>query len=601
LSAYKQTPRLAWIIALCWISLCPIAIGHADDAPAEPPAEPVEVSEETPAPEAPTAAVTAPPVVKLSPLEVWMRDSVLEATITGGVIWGETRGRVPLLRQDGEPAIGLGLDHVDLAWYLGGGQDVALDAWQPGDSDTATSLTLRDYALGQFDANWWTIEYHQGPALPESRFLHAEQRFRFTGEEAIDVEVTRTHVADAGLRTPGPVDGESETWALKIPMRLPEHNLAGTVTASTSQYTDRSTRFANGGAKQLGGTVTYDLADTQHLALGGAIRIADTQATAAEQRTSALAMTYVDAALAGDPAWRWEVRGDWQQTDETIQKSWIPNKDWSAGTVLTWNDSPWRVSAGWKTSERERYRLSPEAFQELLIDPQRESFERGVYLSDTPHQEQIDLALRYQPDRQWRVTLDYRRQQMDGLPETGLGTADPADLDPSETLWFSEQERLRGTVRYQVAPLVQVVASAWQVDRGLSGRGSGSSYGRWDITWQDASHPTSWYLRTGEVQQSATRDRVDVYTNSAWLAGGGVSMPLGSDDDWQLDIDGTLLEATGRGAFDEWQGAISLEHEMDDRWSVLGSWSFTVIDLEDPNSHVDAIDQQFGLLFRWKR
>jgi hypothetical protein len=259
------------------------------------------------------------------------------------------------------------------------------------------------------------------------------------------------------------------------------------------------------------------------------------------------------------------------------------------------------VSAGWKTSERERYRLSPEAFQELLIDPQRESFERGVYLSDTPHQDQIDLALRYQPDRRWRVTLDYRQQQMDGLPKTGLGTEDPNDLSPTEPLWFSEQERLRGTVRYEVAPLVQVVASAWQVDRSLDDRGSGSGYGRWDITWQDASHETSWYLRTGAIQQSATRNSVDVFTNSAWLAGGGISMPLGSQDDWQLDIDGTLLEASGRGAFDEWQGAISLEHEMDDRWSVLGTWSFTVLDLEDPNSNVDAIDQQIGILFRWKR
>lgn len=583
------------LLSVLLLTALPVAVPVLAEEGAAPPAQDTEevfffFDDEESTPEA-----AAPPD---DLLERWMRETVIEAALRGGAVQQRTRRDASRLRTFGQPPQGLVLEAGTLDAYLGSGWALAAQVNQPFARDQYGAVQLREYGRWQMSGEWWTQDTVSFPLDTDSRWHRSYYALSYTPAPAWGLHGTRTHLARHGMRSTGTVNAAMVTTSLTAPFRIGERGTASLM-LQQEEFTDHSGRLSDRERLDLRGNATWRLAPSRQAALAIQQQTASVEAIAGEQRTRHLAVAYSDRALGGDPAWRWDVRGSRQETEQTIQRSWVPSEEWTVGSTLTWAVAPWQMQLGYTQSERDRFRLSPEAMQELVLDPEREAFDRGVYLPSTTRQAQWDAAVRWQPDRRRRARLRYRAQQHTGLPLTSLVTDETGT--PNPPLWANRHERWIAEYRQTVRPGVHWIMQGLDQSRRWSGRDAQARYRRADIAWHDASREIAWWGRLGVNSTRSAWPAGERFSQTAWLLGAGFAAPVDSQQHWMLHADCSTAQASGATGYDEWVAAVALSWTPRPGWSLEARTTLHWLDLDQPRGPMDAQRQEWALLWthRW--
>ncbi|MEO7994907.1 MAG: hypothetical protein ABI743_10965, partial [bacterium] len=597
-----STIRIAWTLAVLLGCVTPLwAQTDPPQTPVEEPPATEPAADEAPATEETVAEEESVEEEGPSPSDIpyWMQEAVTSGILIGGYTWQDTRGGQRFGQETGEPPMGLTLHRFQLDHYLGDGQLVSLDLREPWESDQYGAFRFRHYGLGDFRGRWYTTEYFSFPEATESRWTGSDMQFRFTGSDNLNFVAKRQHYDHHGIREIGPIDGETERIDVSVPLRTDSGDWQGALTGSRTKYDDSSARFHDSTTNRLGATVQHDFGQGRTAALAYQQVNASLEGSEHSSEVRHYAIAWQDADLGGDQDWSWDIRGDWEDADKSIVRNWLPDGDWTVATRLTWHATPWRISGGYSTGQHDRMRIDIKGIKDLKRHPDDLALETGMYIPVSIDETVWDLAARYQPARDWMINATVRSTNRDGLPITAVGDDDdpetPGDITP---LWFADELRFTGSARYTVAPLQQVIFSAFKIERSLDERDSSSNYSRWDVTWQDASHELSWYAKAGYYANGARVARVDNFTNHAWLYGLGGSYPLTEKLDASADL--TVARAADHDSYNEYTGSVALEYQVDEAWSMEASMALQALDLGDANDVGDLVTSRYGLFATWK-
>ena len=529
-------------------------------------------------------------------IDYWLNHHTFDGDLTFGFALDESEEMISFARETTTPPNGFLLRDLDITAYLGEGQLLDVHLITPREREQAFSFRFRDYGVADVESTWTDVDYNSFPFTETSRWTRSLQSFRFTRPEWFGVHARRDHIAHAGLREFGHINGEQLTHSVAVPFVFDGGDVQGTVELLHQDYTDHAQRWRDIETTRAAGSLQYELGDRQYISGALAQSRADAEGWANHHEVRHTTLQYSDLAVGGNDNWRLKVRGDWRDTEETYTRNYISDEDWTATASLGYRDTGFKLEGKLRTGERRRLRPDGIGLGELIDNPEIAQFAAGEFLTDTLEETEWSLRGQWRPTADWLVTAQYESAQVADTPLYLPPFAE--ETGARESLFLSDQEKLKASIRYTINPGRQLQLNGWTHFRELDARDSSQRFSRWDVTYIDATDAFSWNVRIGGYENSLSVAQLQNFSNEVVLVGGGFSAPLG--DDWHVSVDGTFADCAGAESYQEIVSSIGLEYQVDDRWSLSASYAlqeleFDSLALGDVDAHRVSLYAEFDL------